>query len=370
MIEGLFADNNFALEKSLLNFGNFGRIKNVIEKARSGKPITLAFLGGSITEGAGAGEGKNYVRCVSDFWQESFPLCEITSINAGIGATGSILGVFRMERSVLSQKPDVLVIDHSVNDNGDEGRLPGSTRQTYECVIRRGLMSGAAVVPICFCLQDGACQRDMNLQLAKHYDLPFISVTDGVYEALVASGKYPWSDYSVDTVHPNAHGHKMAAELLINYFKKAMADESVNPTDEYEIPAPLFGESYMDTEFLAAADITPISMGDFKEGDFGFGQFKGGWICENVGNPIVFSLKNCKRVHVAYVREVSPLAGVAEITANGENHRIDSYFADGWGDYSETSLVFDSEKSEDVTLSIKNISEGKRFAILRILVAR
>ncbi len=151
MLEGLFSDNNFALEKSLLNLGNLGRIKNVIEKARSGKPITLAFLGGSITAGSGAGEGKPYVVCVSDFFKESFPMSEITVVSEGIGATGSILGVFRMEKDALSKNPDVLIIDHSVNDNGDEVRLPGSTKQTYECVIRRGLMSGAAVVPICFC---------------------------------------------------------------------------------------------------------------------------------------------------------------------------------------------------------------------------
>ncbi len=210
----------------------------------------------------------------------------------------------------------------------------------------------------------------MNLELANHYDPPFISVTDGIYEALIASGKYPWSNYSRDSVHPNAEGHKMVAELLINYFKKAMADEDAKPTHEHEIPTPLFGESYMDTKFLGAADVNPVSMGSFKEGDFGFHQFKGGWANENVGDPIVFSLKNCKRVHVAYVRDVSPLAGIAEVTVNGETCKIDSSFEGGWGNYAETRLIFDSAKNEDVTLKIKNISEGKRFSLLRIMISR
>lgn len=370
MLEGLFLDNNFALDKSILNMGNLGRIKNVIAKARAGKPITLGFLGGSITAGSGSGEGKPYVRCVSEFWQESFPMSEITMVNAGIGATGSILGVFRMEKDVLSSKPDVLVIDHSVNDNGDEGRLPGSTKQTYECVIRRGLASGAAVVPICFCSQNGASQRDMNLLLAKNYDLPFISVTDGIYEALIASGKYPWSDYSKDSVHPNAEGHRMAAELLINYFKKAMNDEFASPDDRHHIPAPLFGDAYMNTEFLGVADIIPMSNGNFEEGGFGFGQFKGGWRSEDVGEPITFNLKGCKRVHIAYVRDVSPLAGKLEVEANGEKTVIDTSFEGGWGSYAETKLVFDSEKSQDVSLKIGNITEGKRIALLRIMIAK
>ncbi len=370
MLEGLFLDNNYALNRSLLNLGNLGRIKSVIEKARAGKPITLGFLGGSITAGAGAGEGKPYVRCVSEFWQESFPMSKINTVNAGIGATGSILGVFRMEKDVLSSKPDVLIIDHSVNDNGDEGRLPGSTRQTYECVIRCGLSAGAAVVPFCFCDKGGRSQREMNLQLAKYYALPFISVTDGIYEALVESGKYPWTDYSGDTVHPSAEGHRMAAELLINYFKIAMADEKVKPNAEHDVPTPLFGEAYINTEFLGAADIAPVSWGGFKEGSFGFRQFMGGWISENVGEPIVFSVKSCKRIHVAYVRDISPLAGTAEITVNGVLHKVDSSFDGGWGSYAETRLVFDSDECEDVTVSIRNCSEEKRFALLRIMVAR
>ena len=370
MLEGLFANNNFALEKSVLNIGNLGRIKNVINKARNGEPVTIVYLGGSITQGAGSGDGKPYVRWTSEFWQETFPESELTWINAGLGATGSILAVLRMDKSVIEAKPDILVIDHSVNDVGDEGRVPGSTKQTYECVIRKGLLAGAAVVPICFCNQAGCSNRDMNLELAKYYDLPFISVDDGIYDSLIRSGKYQWSDYSGDSVHPNAEGHKMVAELLINYIKKAMDDESVKPTAEHEVPTPLFGDAYMNTEFLASEDITPVSMGDFTEGDFGFGQFKGGWICEDAGEPIVFSLKNCKIVHIAYVRDISPLAGTAEVTVNGKVYNFESSFEGGWGRYAITQQVFCSENGEDVTLSIKSTSEGKRFALLRIMIAR
>ena len=42
------------LEKSLMRQGNNLRIKRAIEKARKGEEVTIAFIGGSITQGAGA----------------------------------------------------------------------------------------------------------------------------------------------------------------------------------------------------------------------------------------------------------------------------------------------------------------------------
>ena len=42
------------IERSLMNLGNTYRIRKAIEKARAGKEVTLAYIGGSITQGAGA----------------------------------------------------------------------------------------------------------------------------------------------------------------------------------------------------------------------------------------------------------------------------------------------------------------------------
>ena len=38
------------IQRSLMNFGNTCRIERVIEKARDGKEVTLAYIGGSITQ--------------------------------------------------------------------------------------------------------------------------------------------------------------------------------------------------------------------------------------------------------------------------------------------------------------------------------
>ncbi len=368
MINTLFENNNAALKASIVNLGSLYRIKKVILKAKRGEPITLGFLGGSITAGSGAGDGKNYVRCVYDFWSDTFPKSEATCVNAGIGATGSILGVFRMEKDVLLKKPDLLFIDHSVNDNGDEARVPGSTRETYESVIRRGILSGAAVVPVCVCNRDGSSQRELNLQIAKHYNLPFISMVDGIYEPLIKTGKYPWSDYSGDSVHPNATGHRMLGELLIHYIKTAIEIESDSSSDG-QIPPPLFGDSYMDTEMLDGCSLIPKDYGSFSVGNMNFSQFKGGWISDECGKPMIFHLNHCKKIHIAFVKSIYESAGSATVRIGEDEFLIDSSFAGGWGNYAETKLVFSSEKPKDVTLSITPNEKGKIFALLRIMIA-
>ena len=42
------------IAKSLMNLGNTYRIRKAIEKAKAGKSVTVAYIGGSITQGAGA----------------------------------------------------------------------------------------------------------------------------------------------------------------------------------------------------------------------------------------------------------------------------------------------------------------------------
>ena len=370
MINGLYINDNAPLRASIVNMGDMSRMKAVIAKARAGEPITLGFLGGSITAGSGSGEGRSYVECVTDFWSETFPECSVTCVNAGIGATGSILGVFRMEKDVLASKPDVLVIDHSVNDNGDEIKAPGSTRMTYESVIRRGILSGAAVVPLCFCERSGNSQRNMNLEIARHYDLPFISMVDGIYEPLVKSGKYEWSAYSGDSVHPNAMGHSMVGELIANYIRTVMADEADFSTDKKELPAPLFGDAYMNTEMLDGSSLIPDEYGAFEVGDLNFWQFKGGWRTEQGGSAMTFSLKRCKIVYLAFVRSVWEDSGTATVRVGDVTYSIDTYFKNGWGNFAQTIKIFDSDEPQDITVSITPNDAGKKFGLLRVMVAR
>ena len=137
------AEYSKMVEESLSSSGNNARIKKAIEKARAGEDVTLAYIGGSITEGFAASETKNsdcYAETSYNQFKQTYGAGDgenVHFINAGMSGTPSTLGVIRYQRDVLDQMkhgtyPDVLFIDFAVNDGGDCG-------EAYESLIRTAL---------------------------------------------------------------------------------------------------------------------------------------------------------------------------------------------------------------------------------------
>ena len=66
-------------KKGLVNVGDDSRIRRVMGKAMRGEPVTLAFLGGSITQGSLSSTPETcYAYRVYQWWKESFPQAEFT----------------------------------------------------------------------------------------------------------------------------------------------------------------------------------------------------------------------------------------------------------------------------------------------------
>jgi len=89
----------------------------------STEPLTIAFLGGSLTEGEIDYEGTDlddpslkWTSTVTKFFSGLFPFRKITAIGAGLGGTGSDYGSVRFHRDVLSHQPDLIFIEFSCND--------------------------------------------------------------------------------------------------------------------------------------------------------------------------------------------------------------------------------------------------------------
>ena len=127
------------VRSSLLSMGNTFRIQKAIQKAKSGKPVTLAYIGGSITQGAGA--TPIHTECYAykswKMFQKKFAIKEnVKFIKAGVGGTPSELGMLRFERDVLreNEQPDIIVIEFAVNDEGDETK-----GDCYESLVRKAL---------------------------------------------------------------------------------------------------------------------------------------------------------------------------------------------------------------------------------------
>ena len=125
------------IERSLMNLGNTYRIRKAIEKARAGKEVTLAYIGGSITQGAGATPINTacYAYKSYQLFKSRFAMRDnVKFVKAGVGGTPSELGMLRFDRDVLrdGEKPDIVVVEFAVNDEGDETK-----GDCYESLVRK-----------------------------------------------------------------------------------------------------------------------------------------------------------------------------------------------------------------------------------------
>lgn len=115
----------------------------------SREPLTVAFIGGSLTEGEIDYEGTSladqslkWANVVIRFLSGLFPLRPLKAVNAGLGGTGSAYGAARFARDVLSCEPDLIFIEFSCNDCPErdadcEGRGRWERQVYLESMIRQ-----------------------------------------------------------------------------------------------------------------------------------------------------------------------------------------------------------------------------------------
>ena len=97
--------------QGVANPGYIWNIKDVMKRAEAGEKLTIGFIGGSITQGAGASSEKtNYVSLVGEYLKSTFSDKDVTIINAGIPGTDSKYGWYRLENDVISYNPDIVFI--------------------------------------------------------------------------------------------------------------------------------------------------------------------------------------------------------------------------------------------------------------------
>ena len=228
-------------ENGIANHGNLYRLKKVMDRAKAGEPLNIAFLGGSITQGSLSTKPELcYAYHVYEWWKKTFPQTDFTYINAGIGGTTSQFGVARAEDDLLSKEPDFVIIEFSVNDESTEHFM-----ETYEGLVRKVYTSktkpAVLLVHNVFYNNGGNAQL-MHGRIARHYDLPAVSMQSTIYPEVV-SGHIENREITPDDLHPNDAGHALVASV-ITYFLDKVRTEDVKELSEPDYPAPLTKNTY------------------------------------------------------------------------------------------------------------------------------
>ncbi len=381
-------------EDSIYSTGNNARIKNVIARAKAGEDVTLAYIGGSITEGALASpNSKCYAQVSAEAFGDKYGQNggeNVHYVNAGMSGTPSSLGIIRYDRDVLGQMttgadhPDILFIEFAVNDYQE-----CTNGGAYEGLIRRALKSGSAVVLIFSVFQSAAGGRVMETSYrpyGEYYDIPMISMWDSIQKYFTTDGFYKW--YYGDTLHPNNTGHQLMADCIMDLMDKIDQEAAeADNIDSANLPEPKKTDSFTDIKMLepntdiASVDaVSSLEIGGFNGTDKNTGKFqypyKGKtdqpWFPQNwmhtasSGEESFKATVNCKTLMIAYKLSSSKNTGSVDMYVDGEKvSSFSGYSASGWNNATQ-EVVFDEKTAADHVIEIKMASgdEAKEFTLL------
>lgn len=345
------AQRKFMIENSLMTMGDTSRMVNVMKKAANGEEITVGFIGGSITEGIGAGADLCWAKLTYDALCEMFPDTKINYVNAGLSGTPSILGVVRAERDLFKDKnPDIVFIEFAVNDGGEQ-----MNKNCYESLVKKSLSkeNDPAVVLLFTVLKNRySCQPWMKT-VGDHYKLPMISVGN-VINPMFDAGYMEWEKYSDDESHPNVWGHELVKDFIVNYFEqvKAIAEETAEASAVPALPdSALYSVDYADMEFVGKGELNVESIEGFTEMDNVATSFDGWSYRGKNGGSITFTAEFKTLFLVFFCNNQTGLAD-AEVIIDGEPViTLPSNKPGGWGN-PEADLAWSGEGGQH-TVEIK-----------------
>lgn len=368
--------------KQLVNFndgiafhGNTERIAKVLKKAENGNPITLGYLGGSITQGSLSSTPDTcYAALTTKWWREQYPQTEITYVNGGIGGTTSQFGAARADSDILAYEPDFVVIEFSVNDDNSL-----FFRETYEGLVRKVYTSKTAPAVLLvhnIFYEDGRNAQDQHETVGRYYNLPCLSMKTSVYQA-IAHGKIGVRDVTPDDLHPNDAGHALLSNLITNFLAKVQKEDVPAVTDTNraaeELPKPITANAYQNSVRYQTYNSKPELKGfvaDTQEQKHITETFRRGFIGAKKGDAICFEIEGTG-IAVQYRKSVKHPACVAKVVLDGDEASamtLDGNFDETWGDCLYITTVAKHIEDKKHTVEI-TVTEGDESMVPFYLVS-
>lgn len=365
-------------ENALISTGNNGRLERALAKLEAGENVNIAFLGGSITEGASASkQSECYVEQTVSNLKAMYPDADINYVNAGVSGTPSALGIMRYQRDIVGtfdDTPDILFIEFAVNDYQEctDGRA-------MESLIRQALEADEKTA-VCLLYSVSKSKwnvQDVSVPMGELYGLPMVSLKDGTKEAF-ESGALTDEEYFTDDYHPTTYGHTIMADCIKYMFTEAAKKEV--PAEASSIPDKMVKGADFDGNRLVtskdSADAKIVCGGfDGKDSEVHGAKFIGGavfpdnWMhtAQSGDAPFVMTV-DCRNLLINYKQSKSKNAGTVVINVDGEDVMEIDCYKDGAWNQSIVELVIDEKDSSTHTVSIrmKDGDEDKEFTILAL----
>ena len=370
-----------ALQDAVMSTGNNARLKQVIERAGNGEEITVATIGGSITEGAGA---SRYAECWAARLRVMFGTAYGTDngknvhlVNAGVGGTPSPFGYMRYNREVIGRVPeedadglpDVVVIEFSVNDWEEPTR-----HRCYESMVKEILEApnSPAVILLFAVFRNGFNLQEELKKIGERYGLMMVSIKDGFYGHV--GKEFTQTDFFHDEYHPTSFGHRVMADCLMQAVRNAAEKETDAPQDLNV--SPVYGTDFTGLQTIfgdTETDAFAVERGGFQSKDYSsYHNEPVGWVCgpnffHNASDPMEpLRVKGVfRKCLIAWRATADGSFGTAEILVDGKVVKTVCGGAGKWGQ-SEVVLALDDAEADEHTLEIRVTEEGKKFTVTAI----
>lgn len=321
---------------SHIYLGDCSRLKNLYKKASRNEPLSLVFLGASVTMAYMIEPQHQFLTAVKQYFENTYHATDITVHNMGTPGMTSLHGLYRSYTELEEKKPDLVVIDYAVND-----QKSAPYRDCYESLLARclSLPSEPAVFSFFVQTQDGYTCAPQMAAANQHYGVPYVNIGSWIMED-IQNGLFRWENYSYDDRHPGPFGHTWIGRRMVD-FLKIVAD-----APEQHIPFPT--NSFYDRS-LANLDFESIQW----ENNPG-----------TPATPLVLH-KQCKVFFLIYDVGISSEYGNIQIEVDGEDiHIIDSYRVHEW-DHVHEDLLYLSRKSKEheICIRMQPGNENKYFHI-------
>ena len=298
-----------------------------LNKVKNGKTVNVAYLGGSITEGAGSSKDEfTWRRKTSEYLRRRFPNAVVNEIAAGIGGTGSSLGLFRLRHDVLNYAPDLLFVEFAVNDCNAPFE---QTRAYMEGIVRLTLKEYPDCGIVFIYTTQGGMYREKkqgirNVSYLAHdavamqYGIETIDVGKTIEDAADAHD----GDFRVCTIdgcHPNDEGYALYAKRIEERMEEIFAAEG-----DVHLAAPITDEYFDDADIIDPYDCLLCGF-EKVEGGF-YGRMP--HIVKAAGNGETLSFEfdgECLGIYLSYAKDSGDISWVLDGKDMGSVRTFDKY---------------------------------------------
>lgn len=230
----------------------------------------IAFIGGSITRGAGASAPPNAYASKVGKWFIDKCGNEINVKNVSIGGTGSDFATYRLEHDLNGFIPDIAFYEFAVNDRRyDETHI----RKHVEALIYKLRQINPKVVIFAILAtndSDAAYYEsgtlpptvDTHKRVASDHDIPIINVGQLLWQHVFET-EADVHEYLRDAVHPNDAGHQFYYEAIIQFLASYFENGTrQTPKEQYNYNGDLANATIVDMAAITSTNCERLTEAD------------------------------------------------------------------------------------------------------------